>query len=93
LLGAAGTVDAVSNATVSLPAGSFTTLSLLATGVNGNQTNQTFTVTYSDASTSTFRQSLSDWFSPQNYAGESKALTMAYRVKGTGALDHRTFYL
>jgi hypothetical protein len=78
---------------VPLPAGAFTTLSLLATGVNGKQTNQTFTVTYSDASTSTLKQNLSDWGTPQNYPGESKALTMAYRVKASGALYNRTFYL
>jgi Chitobiase/beta-hexosaminidase C-terminal domain len=93
LFGAAGSADAVSNTTVSLPAGSFSTLSLLATGVNGNQRTQSFTVTYSDASTSTFKQSLSDWFTPQNYPGESKVLTMAYRINTNGSLDNRTFYL
>ena len=36
-LGAAGTVDTVSNATISLPGGNFSKLALLATGVNGNQ--------------------------------------------------------
>src|SRR5262249_15024665 len=35
----------------------------------------------------------SDWHTPQNYAGESKALTMAYRVTSTGALNNQTFYL
>jgi hypothetical protein len=39
-LGGAGTSDAVSSATIALPAGNDTTLSLLATGVNGNQLNQ-----------------------------------------------------
>ena len=41
-----------------------------ATGVNGNQANQTFTVNYSDGTSTSFTQSLSDWFTPQNYAGE-----------------------
>ena len=93
LFGSANSADAVSNTTVSLPAGSFTTLSLLATGVNGNQANQTFTVNYSDGTASTFTQSLSDWFTPQNYAGESKVLTMPYRVAWNGTLDNHTFYL
>ena len=39
---AAGTIDAVSNTTVALPAGNFSTVSLLATGVDGNQMNQKF---------------------------------------------------
>jgi len=66
---------------------------MLATGVNGNQASQTFTVTYTDGTTSTFTQSLSDWFSPQSYAGESQAATMAYRNTGAGGKDDRTFYL
>ena len=81
--GSAGVADAVSNTTLALPAGSYTTLSLLGTGVNGNQPNQTFTVNYSDGSSTSFTQSLSDWFTPQNYAGETKVLQMAYRLTST----------
>ena len=29
----------------------------------------------------------------ENYTGESKALTMAYRLNSDGSLDNRTFYL
>src|ERR1035438_5847647 len=46
--GAAGTLNTVDSKTITLPAGSYVTLSLLATGVNGNQASQTFVVTYSD---------------------------------------------
>jgi hypothetical protein len=92
-IGAAGAPDAVSNTTITLPAGNYGTLSLLATAVNGNQTSQTFTVHYSDGTSSNFVQSLSDWFTPQSYSGESQALKMAYRVQSNGALDNRTFYL
>ena len=91
--GAAGALDAVSNATITLPAGNFAKLSMLATGVDGNQPNQAFIVTYTDGTTSTFTQSLSDWFTPQNYAGESKVLTEAYRLAPNGSTDNRTFYL
>jgi hypothetical protein len=66
---------------------------MLATGVNGNQANQTFTVTYTDGTTSIFTQSLSDWNTPQNYAGETKALTEAYRLNPNGTPDDRTFYV
>lgn len=92
-LGSAGSASAASGSTVALPAGSYSTLNLLATAVNGNQVNQTFVVTYTDGTTTTITQSLSDWYTPQNYAGESKAVTMAYRLTSTGAADNRTFYL
>jgi hypothetical protein len=66
---------------------------MLATGVNGNQASQPFIVTYTDGTTSTFTQSLSDWFTPQSYAGEAAAQTESYRVSPNGTLDGRTFYL
>jgi len=61
-----------------LPAGNFSSLRMLGTGVNGQQLSQPFTVTYTDGTTSVFNQSLSDWQKSQNFAGESKALTMPY---------------
>jgi hypothetical protein len=91
--GAANSADAASSKTIALPAGNYTTLNLLGTGVNGNQTNQTFTVTYSDGTTSTFTQSLSDWFNPQGYTGESIVSTMGYRVSITGATSPGPVYL
>ncbi|MBV8342271.1 MAG: chitobiase/beta-hexosaminidase C-terminal domain-containing protein, partial [Gammaproteobacteria bacterium] len=91
--GAAGTADAVSNATIPLPSGSFSTLSLLGTAVDGIEPNQIFTVNYSDGTSVSFTQSLSDWFTPQNYPGESKVLTMPYRISPSGTLDNRTFHL
>jgi hypothetical protein len=91
--GGADTADAVSSTTITLPAGSYVALNMLATGVEGNQVNQTFVVTYSDGTTSTFTQSLSDWFTPQNYAGETEVLQMPYRIYADGSLDNRPFYL
>jgi hypothetical protein len=92
-LGPVGTADAMSSTTIALPAGNDSTVNLLATAVNGNQVNQTFIVTYTDGSTTSFRQSLSDWFAPQQYAGESKVSEMGYRITPSGAIDNRTFYL
>jgi hypothetical protein len=66
---------------------------LLATGVNGAQTAQSFKVTYTDGTTVLVTQNVSDWFTPANYAGETTAFTMAHRDTGTGLLDNRTFYL
>jgi hypothetical protein len=85
--------DAVSCAgqTIPLPGSQFTTLHLLATGINGNQNNQFFTVTYSDNSTATFTQNVSDWFTPQNYAGESIVAALPYRDASNGTKDIRTF--
>lgn len=92
-LGAPNAVDAWYNTTVSLPAGQYNTLKILATGLQGNQTAQTFVVNYTDGTSTTVTQSLSDWFSPQNYAGEAKAATMAYRNNADGTKDNRAFHL
>jgi hypothetical protein len=91
-LGAAGAASAVAGSTLALPAGKFATLNLLATGLY-NQVDQVFVVTYTDGSTTTFTQSLSSWGTPQNYSGESTAVTMAYRLTSTGAQHAGPFYL
>jgi len=92
-LGPANAPDAVSSTIIPLPPGGYATLGVLATGVNGNQASQTFVVNYSDGTNSTFVQGLSDWFTPQSYAGESVAAAMAYRDTSGGGEDARTFYL
>jgi hypothetical protein len=92
-LGAAGTSDAVSEVSVALPTGHYSTLALLGAGVNGNQPNQTFIVTYSDGTTTSFTQSVSDWRTPQNYAGEAQVSKMAYAVAPSGALLNGAFYV
>jgi len=85
--------SAVSGKTVTLPSGQYTALKVLATGLNGNQTGQTFTVNYTDGTKSTFTQSLSDWFKPQNYNGETTAIMMPYRDNSTGTIDGEMFVL
>ena len=91
--GPPNTLNVVANATVALPAGQFSTLNLLATGINGNRVSQIFTVTYTDGTTSSFTQSLSDWYTPQSYAGETNLLSMAYRDRYNGTEDNRTFHV
>ncbi|HUE02788.1 MAG TPA: S53 family peptidase [Bryobacteraceae bacterium] len=88
-------LDAVSGTgdPIALPAGQFSRLSLLATGVNGDQTAQVITVTYTDGSTSEFTQSFSDWFSPGNFPSEVDTVAMAYRNLNNGTQDDRTFNL
>jgi hypothetical protein len=90
--GANNTVKATGQ-TITLPAGSFTTLAFLGAAVNGNQANQTFVVNYSDGTSDTFTQSFSDWHTPQGYAGESIASQMAYRDVTNGTSHNGPYYL
>jgi len=85
---------------IQLPSGNYGTLTLLGLAVGSNQKTQTFTVTYSDKSTATFKQSLSDWLKPEHYAGESVAMTMTYcdtkaggETKGSHSLYQYSFTL
>jgi alpha-mannosidase len=91
-LGPPNAPDVVSGKTVILPAGRFSTMEVLAVGVNGAQELQTFTVAYSDGTSSSFIQSLSDWASPRNFSGESEAVRLPYRLTAAGSKDTRTFY-
>ena len=83
-LGPANAPDAWSSTTV--PISGTGNVYMLADGVEGAQSNQTFTVTYTDGTTSTFTQSLSDWCNSQAFAGESIAVSMASRLGSTGAV-------
>jgi hypothetical protein len=79
--------------TITLPAGRFTNLALLATAIDGNQPAQVLTVTYVDNKSSELEQSFSDWFTPQEYHGESYASMLAYRNIDNGKKDARKYYL
>jgi hypothetical protein len=92
-LGPTNNPSAWQNTVVTLPSGSYSTLSFLGNAVNGNLASQNFIVTYSDNSTTTYTQSVSDWFTPQYYAGESVAATTTYRDEYNGTKDPRTFLL
>ena len=91
--GSAGSADAVWGKTLALPAGQYSTLKILGTGVNGNQPNQTFVVTYTDGSSTSFTQSISDWFYPQSYPGETMVLSMAYRLASNGTAGNGPCHL
>jgi hypothetical protein len=92
--GAANTLNGARNKTITLPAGQYTTLKLLGTGVNGEQLSQTVKVNYTDGTSSTFTQTFSNWLNAsQSVAGQSVAKAMAYRVKSTGVTDVRVFNL
>jgi hypothetical protein len=93
--GPVNAADAVSGAgqVITLPAGNFTTLRLLATGIGGGQASQNITVAYTDGTSTQFTQSFSDWFQPASYVNESQAVTMSYRNAFDGGQDNRTFTL
>ncbi|MGA2244152.1 MAG: protease pro-enzyme activation domain-containing protein [Verrucomicrobiota bacterium] len=85
-------VISTSNQTITLPAGNYSLLRMLASGVQGSQASQSFTIKYADGTSSAFSQNLSDWYTPGNYAGEVKAIA-GYRNSSDGTTDHRPFYL
>ena len=66
---------------------------MLATGVNGHQIEQIFKVIYADGTSDPFKQSLSDWFMPQNFPHELSAVLMPHRNSSCGAVDNRQFSL
>lgn len=82
---------------ISLPAGQFATLQLLAAGVYGPVLGQAITVTYTDGSTSMFTQNFSDWCgcvpNPGEQPGETLAVAMPYRDSRDGAQDKQESYL
>ncbi|GGH06199.1 glycoside hydrolase family 38 C-terminal domain-containing protein [Silvibacterium dinghuense] len=92
-LGPANAPDAVTSKTVTLPEGQFASLKVLATGVEGTQKRQTFTVNYTDGTSSTFAQSLSDWASDASQKGESLAVEMPYRLTEDGGKDGNPFHV
>ena len=79
--GPAGALDAVQGTgqTIALPAGQFTALQLLGTGVNGPQAAQALVVTYTDGTKTTFTQGFGDWSSGlAGFANQSEAVAMPY---------------
>ena len=88
--GPSNAVDAFSNVSIPLTAGSFSSLNVLAFAVNGNQASQTFTIHYTNGTTSTATRSMSDWCSPQGYSGETTVKATAYRNTSTGGEDSTT---
>jgi serine/threonine protein kinase len=91
-LGRPNAPNAVTSRTIALPTGKFDALKMLAVAVNGDQESQAFAIVYSDGSSRTFIQSLSDWYTPENFSGEVEAAQTAYRLDSQGK-DDRAFHL
>lgn len=86
-LGPPDAPDAVTGATVPLLAGNYSALKMLAVGVNGSQETQNFVIAYTDGTSASFTQSLSDWYYPSHFSGESAAVNLRYRVNSDGGTD------
>src|SRR5208283_224552 len=65
----------------------YCSLQMLAMAVNGAQDGQLFTVVYTDGTSATFNQSLSDWSGWLSYPGETIVANMAYRDVNNGTQD------
>jgi alpha-mannosidase len=92
-LGPTNVPNAITSQRVNLPAGQFASLRVLATAVDGNQRKQTFTVKYTDGTSSSFTQSVSDWAGSTAIHGESLAVQTPYRLAGDGSVDGNPFSL
>lgn len=92
-IGSPNMPNAVTGRTIDLPFGKFAKITLLATGVEGSQDGQVFTVNYTDGSSSSFTQSLSDWAYSRGFSGESTAVEMQYRLGNDGSHDSQRFHL
>ena len=87
-LGPANQLDVITSTTIPLPAGSFAKLLLLGDIVNNILPPVAqFIVTYTDGTSTSFLQSMSDWVNPRNYPGESVVDCAATRHFFNGTND------
>jgi streptogramin lyase len=73
--------------------GSGNVLTLAAAAVNGNQTDQQFTLNFTDGTSATWTQSFSDWLTPQSYLNELTVSTQSYRNTASGGTNDTTNYI
>ncbi|WP_433984139.1 MBG domain-containing protein [Tunturiibacter empetritectus] len=93
-LGPANAPDAVGGlsstgtaVTISLPPGYYASLNLLGAMVNNTTAANPFIIKYTDGTTTTFTQSLSDWVYPLNWPGETEVTCVPYRNTSSGGQD------
>jgi FG-GAP-like repeat/Bacterial Ig-like domain (group 3) len=70
-IGPPNSPDAVWGKTITLPTGKYSDLFMLGAMVNNIAPDQTFTVTYTDGTTTVLHQNMSDWFNAAGWPGES----------------------
>jgi len=95
-LGPANLPSAVTNKTIPLPSGTYSTLNILGSGLYGPQTG-TIVVTYTDGSKSTFTQTFSDWSltyeALKANTNEAIAAATPYRVTPSGSTQGGPWYV
>jgi hypothetical protein len=64
---------------------------LLGSSIEGSQRDQAVVFTYDDGTTTKIEQNFSDWYTPETFPGEVRALRMPYRVMANGSRDERPF--
>ncbi len=89
-IGAANTYNVVqaNGQKITLPTGVFSSLGMLACATGGSQAAQNFRLNYTDGTSTVVTQSLSDWYGSQGYAGESIAISLAYRAFKDGTSQY-----
>lgn len=94
-IGAAGSSDFMTcrGGEIALSGDKVSSLWLLGTAVNGSQRNQVFEVTYMDGTTQTLAQNFSDWYQPQDFPGEVRAVKLPYRITAAGQKEQHDFYV
>ena len=75
---------------IGLPTGDFGWIYLAAAAANGSQTNQTFTLHFSDGSQETWTQSLSDWCAYESFDGQTVLHTQSNWVDQVGNVRSQT---
>jgi hypothetical protein len=90
-VGPANENDVLSSATVPLPTGAYGTLLMLGDMVNNiSPSIETFTVTYTDGTTKSVQQGMSDWVNPRNYPGETVVQCYPWRHNLDGTNDQNS---
>ena len=94
-LGPQNANDVVSGSgqTITLPAGAYSSLTLLAEAVNGDQVQEPFTITYTNGLSQTFYQSLTNWLSFPSYPYEQRAAQMSSYRNANGTQSAGPVYM
>jgi hypothetical protein len=92
-IGLAGAPDVISCSgnDLTLPSGSYSSIWILGTAVQGDAMSEPLVVAYTDGSTAEFSQNFSDWYQSREFPGETIATKTTYRDMSTGDKDARPF--
>ncbi len=93
--GKAGTANVLACAgnTIAVTGTGLKSFWLLASSIEGSHKDQEITVTYTDGSVVHFAQNFSDWYVPEKFPGESRAIRTDYRNISDGGKDTRPFFV